>query len=436
MQPSILLYDGIVVTMRGKGEIYNPGYVYVEDGRIRSIGWSREMSDEHKRAELVYRIKGKIVMPGLVDMHTHLALYPIRMLTPNLNLDRWVEEYAWNYERRLSGELSYYSAKLALYALLKRGVVGVFDMHFNMEHVARAIEEVGVYGNLSVAIMNRGVYDSFEEALGDNVRLAERYQSSKKITVYLGPCTVRLLEMGELEEVAAVARERRLGIHMHLSEVEEDVKHVREKYDLLPAQLLEKVGLLGSRTLLAHCVFCSQKELHLIRRRGASIALCPTTNLHMASGVPPIPDVDMMQINAGFGTDVSPYQDPAEEASLAHYLSKTLGYTIDPYRLLEMLTINGGKILREDPPVTPLRPGAPATIIVLDSNSPTGWSPIPERIYEQVVFGKLNVETVIVDGEVIVDGGEPLTVGQEEIVKAKGKLEEIMEDLGLANPTT
>lgn len=430
-KPTILVYGGTVVTMESEEAVYSPGYIYIEDGVVRSVGKARDIPEEYKSAELIYNVKGRIVFPGFINMHTHLGLYPIRMLTPNTTLDSWIENYAWNYERKLSERLSYYASKLSIYSLMKKGVVGVYDMHFNMEGVLRAVEEAGIYANLSVAIMRRGVFESFREGLKENLELIEKVESKDRISASLGPCSLRLLEKDELEEISRVARKLNVKVQIHLSEVREDVKYVKEKYNTLPVQLLDEIGLLNERTILAHCVWCTQKELHLIKKRRAKIVFCPSTNMHMNSGFPPVVEVYNSKLSYGFGTDVSPSQDLLEEASITYYYMRMLSIKPSPYKILEALIKTGGESLVPNRKVGVIREGQPATLVILKSSDPEGWNPIPSRLYEQLLFGKIPVETVIVDGEVLIDGGENLVLPMFEMEEAKEYLRELVSSLDL-----
>jgi len=419
---SLLIYDCTIITMRDKNDIIHNGYIYVENGKIVDLGPINKMPEIYKSAELVYRMNGKIVFPGFINLHTHLSLYPIRMLSISSNLDRWINDVAWPYEKNLPPRISYYASKLSLYTMLKKGVIGVADMHFNMEHVISAINEAGVYANVSVAIMGKGVYDDYKIALNDNLKLAEKAATNPKIKVSLGPCTLRSLDKDALEDVSEKAREKKLGIHIHVSEVEDDVKHVKEKYGMLPVELLKSLGLLGEDTILAHCVWCSQKELHLIKKSNASIALCPVTNIIMGSGWPPIADILSMGINAGFGTDVSPHQEILEEAKLTCYNVRLLhNVVLDDYEILKMLTRNSALALGFKDRIGVLDKGFSATMVIIDNLNVSSWSPLG-MYYRELVHGTYNVETVIVNGEVLVDYGEVLTIGEEECIRAKEEI--------------
>lgn len=426
-KPSILIYGGTVVTMNNEGEIYSPGFIYIEDGYIRGIGRIEDIEEDYKSAELIYKTRGRIIFPGYVNMHTHLSLYPIRMLTPNTTLDYWVENYAWKYERKLAEKLSYYASKLSLYSLMKKGVIGVVDMHFNMEEVARAVEEAGIYANLSVAIMNRGVFEDFKEGLEENLRLIKNIEGNDRITASLGPCSLRLLEREELEEISDLSRKLNVPIHVHVSEVREDVLHVRERYKKLPVELLEEVGLLNDKTILAHCTWCTQRELYKIKKKNSKVAFCPSTNLHMNSGIPPIIEAYKLNINYGFGTDVSPSQEILEEVSIAYYYFRIADMRIPAYTLLKSLSRGESLFLQKE--VGVLKVNSPATLVVLKANEPEGWNPLSSRIYEQLLFGKIPVETMIVDGEVLIDGGENLVIPDYEVEEAKGNLEELISSL-------
>ncbi|MCS7099873.1 MAG: amidohydrolase family protein, partial [Sulfolobales archaeon] len=173
-----------------------------------------------------------VVTHGFASIHTHLGLYPIRTtLDSYLRLDEWVRKCVWPWERylRQEPELSYASAVLALSKLVLSGVTAVADMHFNEDLVAEAFLRIGVRGDLSVAIMSKGVYESLDEALRDNLELARKLRSSDLLKVRLGPTTPRLLTPEEFKKVVEVAGEIGVGIHTHIAEVPDDAEYLKRE---------------------------------------------------------------------------------------------------------------------------------------------------------------------------------------------------------------
>lgn len=416
---SILLLNPTVVTMESENSVIRKGYIYVNDGKIISLGSAEKVPEEYRYADLILNLKGRTVIPGFISFHNHLALYPIRFLGENMYLSEWIETVAWPYEKTLTPEESYYAAKLAIYGLLKKGVIAVADMHFNMDAVARAIKETGIMANLSVAIMDTPI-KTYESTLKENLNLYKKWHGlDNRITVSLGPCGIRFLKYEHLQEIAAIAKEENMSIHMHVSEVMDDVKYSKEKYGKRPVEVLQDLGLLSKETLLAHAIWISEKELVIMSKYNVVVALCPISNTLLFSGIPPIVDMLDKNMKLGFGIDISPEHDLLGEARTLYYMVNNIyGYPqrVKPYKLLKIITGGSAKLPGLEKHGI-LKPGYDANIVVLDSRDPVGWP--SEEIYKSILFSKANVETVIVKGEVLVDGGEVLTIGTKEIEKAK-----------------
>lgn len=422
--PSILLFNPTILTMSNEDDIIEQGYIYIDEGKIISVGKIDELPYEFKYADLVLNLKGRIALPGFISYHNHLALHLIRFVGIGLTLDEWIDLVAWPYEKSLTPKESYYAAKLAIYNLLKNGIVGVADMHFNMDSVARAIHETGIMANLSVAIMDTKI-KSYEETLKENLDLYKKWNGvdNNRITVSLGPCGIRFLKPNQFQEISTIAMEENMPIHMHLSEVQDDVKYAREKYGKRPVEVLRDLGLLGERTLLAHAVWVSEREIDILAKTLTNIAHCPISNTILLSGIAPLISMLHKKVRVGFGVDVNPEWDILAEARTAMYITNNL-YGSPPrlksFEILKMVTGGTAKF----PGIEKhglIKPGYDANIVVLNTEDPEGW-PYKGSYYSTVLFSKAEVETVIVKGEVLVDGGEVLTISDKDIEKAKNIL--------------
>ncbi len=423
---SILLLNPIVVTMNGENEIIREGFVYVENGKIVDVGSVNKLPYEYKYSDLVLNLKNKVVLPGFVSYHTHLSLFPLRFMGLGLTLREWEETVAWPYETTLTPEESFYASKLAIYTFIKNGVVAFADMHFNMDSVAKVAKESGVIANLSVAILETGSF-SYEKTLRENIELYRKWDGvdNGRINVYLGPCCLRYLSREQLSEIALIAKEENIGIHVHASETLDDVRKVREIFNKRPVEVLKDYGLLSENTIIAHAVWVTEREIDYIAKSGANVAHCPVSNNILLSGNMPLIDMFSKNVKVGLGTDINPSWNVMSEARLAYHTINTLygvPSRITPYTLLKMATgnyakfkgiENHGKIAK----------GYDANIIVLDFAEVKGWPNI-FNIYEAILFSEASVETVIVRGEVIMDSGEVLTINANEIRKAKKVIEE------------
>jgi len=417
--------------MASENDVIDEGYIYIDEGKIVDVGKASELPYEYKYADLVLNLRGRIVLPGFISYHNHLALHFIRFMGLGLTLDEWIDLVAWPYEKSLTPEESYYAAKLAIYNLLRNGVVGIADMHFNMDSVARAVQESGIIANLSVAIMDTRI-KTYEETLKENMNLFKKWNGvdNNRITVSLGPCGIRFLKPNQLQEISVIAKEQSLYIHMHISEVQEDVKYAKKEFGKRPIEVLRDMGFLGEKTLLAHAVWVSEREIDYVAKTSTSIAHCPISNTLLLSGIAPLISMLRKNVKVGFGIDINPEWDVLAEAKLAIYLANNLYGApprLQPFDVLKIITGNSAKF----PGIEKhglIKPGYDANIVVVNTKTPEGW-PYEGAYYSAVLFSKASIETVIVRGEVLVDGGEVLTIGEREVEKAKKILSKKLEEI-------
>ncbi len=313
--------------------------------------------------------EGTILSHGLASAHTHLGLYPLRTSLTGLPLDRWVEKYVWPWERLLRKEpdLSYYSALLALSKLLVGGVTAVADMHFNEDRVAKAFIELGVRGDLSVAIMSRGVYDSFEEGLQENLALVGGVGGSNLLRVRLGATTPRLLALGEYKEVIDTARKLGVGVHTHVAEVPEDLNHLRDTYGMSLAEFMEYVGLADVDSLIAHGIWLDRDAIAKLRDSNATVVHCPLSNTLLRDGVAPLRELLASGVRVALGSDVSPTYSILDEIKVS--LSMHLGRgDIEVEELFTSATVSGYQALGFGKGI--IEPGEPADLVLWEVGEP------------------------------------------------------------------
>ncbi|MFN3268016.1 MAG: amidohydrolase family protein, partial [Zestosphaera sp.] len=231
----------------------------------------------------------RIVTHGMATTHIHLGLYPIRKtVVSGLNLDEWVRDFVWGWERflRENPEVSYYASLLAIRELLSSGVTTFADMHVNEDMVYKAVLESGIKADLSTPIMDRGVYKNYEEALEENLRLL-KIVSEPRIKVRLGPCTPRLLSPAAFREVVELARERGLGVHTHLAEVFEDLAWLKSRYSMSLRDFIKFVGLMEVNAIIAHAVW-AEEAIDLLSASNFIISHAPRSNVLLGDGRAPI----------------------------------------------------------------------------------------------------------------------------------------------------
>jgi len=358
--------------------------------------------------------EGTVLTHGLASAHTHLGLYPLRTSLAGLPLDVWVRRYVWPWERllRKEPELSYYTAILALSRLLSGGVTAVADMHFNEDRVAKAFAELGVRGDLSVAIMSRGVYDNFEEGLQENLALVRRFKGSELLRVRLGATTPRLLTLDEYREVVDIARRLGVGVHTHVAEVPEDVRHLRDAYGMGLAEFIDYVGLAEVDSLVAHGVWLDRDAIARLRGSKATVVHCPLSNTLLRDGVAPLRELLASGVRVALGLDVSPSYSMLDEvkASLSMHLGRG---DVEVGELFGSATVSGYEALGFGRGV--IAPGEPADLVLWEVSEPVQNPHLAllaaRGVREVYVAGRRVVE----DGAVTGVSGDVLREARREV---------------------
>lgn len=373
--------------------------------------------------------RGLVATPPFYIAHTHLGLYPTtRIINSWSHLDEWAVNIAWRWEPRLTPRDSYYSAILAVYDYVRQGIAGVADMHFNMDSIANVIEVSGIRANLSVAIMNKGFYDSDWKALEDNLRLYDLWNGREgRIKISLGPCTIRLVSRNVLEEIARIKSEENIGIHMHVGEVWDDEEYSLRNYGVKAIHFLDKLGLLGEDTIIAHGVWLDDAELEVISKRKSMVAHNPVTNMLLRSGIARARRMLQLGIKLGIGLDVSPTQNVVDEVLGAITSSRLIGEPLSAKDLFDALTLYGSSIFGSSK-LGLIRENYLADLVLWNHNGKPRTS-----IYEDLVLGVYKPYMLIVDGRIIVEEGEvktiPRNLYEEALKHIEDKLRRLVDEL-------
>ncbi len=446
----LLIKDGTIVTMDPKRRILKDGYVAIEKGRIVDLGRSGRIKAEYKSAEEVIDASGKAVLPGLISGHTHAALTLIRGLADGMRLDELAREWLWPFESSLRPEDSYAAAQLACLEMMKAGVTCFADMHFNMGEVARAVQDSGLRASLSFAMMDQGdIPLTFEEAVRQNEDLVEEWhqKAEGRITCMFGPCTVRVASAELFLKARRLAGKHKVGIHLHLSEVEEDVKFIQDRFKKSPVKHLYDMGILGSDVLAAHCVWLNDEDMRILERAKVNVVHNPTSNVKTSAGIARVADMIALGINVGLGVDAAVCNNTLDMfwemrvASLIQGMSQMRPGQLPPETALEMATINNAKALGIENEIGSIEVGKKADLILVELKQPH-LTPLVERpklnLLSHLVYAVSgrDVDTTIIDGRVVMHHRNVLTVDEAEVLrKAEETLYKVLDRSGLATQT-
>lgn len=376
------------------------------------------------KAEKIIDAHGKLAMPGLINCHTHLAMTLFRGIAEDKELRTWLNKTIWPLEAKLQAQDVYYGSLLGCLEMIKCGTTCFSDMYFFENMVAEAVRKTGLRAVLSSGIIEAGDSEKGEKMFKENVEFAEKFNeyADGRVHVQLGPHAVYTCSPELLARVRETASKLKVGIHIHLAESKEMQNTVKKLYGSSEVELLEKIGFLKPDVLAAHCIHVSKAEMKLMARRDVKVAYNPVANMKLAQGIAKINDFVGFGLTVGIGTDGPASNnslDMFENMKIAALLQK-IGYmdsTVLPAeKVVRMATVDGAKALRLENAVGSLEVGKKADVILLDLRKPH-LVPLHD-LYANIVYSACgsDVDTVIVDGKILMEGRKVKTVNEFEVL--------------------
>lgn len=409
--------NACIVTMNEKNEILQNSSLAIDEDKIKYIG---SIPDDFVPDKVIDCNK-KVIMPGLINAHTHVAMSLFRNYADDLPLWQWLTEKIWPIEDRLTAEDIYWGSMLTIIELIKSGVTCFSDMYFLMDEVAKAVLQTGIRARLAWGMVGENENDNTRFDLTKRFYREWNNKGNGRITVMAGPHAPYTCSPGYLKRVAEFAKQENIGIHIHLSESRKEVQESYSRYGKSPIKHVSDLGIFEVPTIAAHCVHLNDEDIKILAEKGVSVAYNPGSNLKLGNGFAPVEKLLEKGVNVALGTDGSSSNNNVnmfEEISLAAIVNK--GLSEDPtcipaIKAIEMATKNGAKALGFENELGSIEVGKKADIIILDFNKahllPT------HNVVSSIVYSAQasDVETVIIDGQVIMEKNELKTIDVEKV---------------------
>lgn len=425
----LILKNAIVVTMDEKFHIFEPGALAVNGDQIIAVGQEDDLLAAYDANETI-DCGAKVLLPGLINAHTHVPMTLIRGLADDLRLDVWLLGYMMPVEREfVSPEFVRLGTKLACAEMIKSGVTCFADMYYFEDDIAEATAEVGMRALPGQSVMKFPAPDasSFEEALIKAEEFIKKWAGHPLIIPTLAPHAVYSTTPEILEACSELARKYDVPVQIHISETLNEVEDLREEQGMPVVPYVKKFGILETKMIAAHCVHIDEGEMRSLQHANAGIAHNPSSNMKLASGFAPISRMLDLNLNVGIGTDGPASNndlDMIEEMRLATFIAKN--FTGDPTAMparqtLAMGTSIGAKALHIDHLTGSLEVGKKADLILVDlhtlHNSPR-FKRDPNGIYAQIIFaGKAtDVSDVMVNGKWLMKSRQLTTINETELL--------------------
>ena len=420
----LLVVHGTVVTMDAQRRIIDDGAVAIRGDSIAAVGKSAEIESQSEAPKII-DAHAAIVMPGLINGHTHAGMSLFRGIADDLSLDEWLNKYIFPAEaRNVTEDFVVRASRLSLLEMLRGGTTTYCDMYYFEDTVARVTKEAGMRGVLAETIIDFPAPDNktTQQAFDYTQKFLDHWKGDPLITAAVGPHSIYTLSEKTLQDSAALARRNHAPIAIHIAEAPFELQQSREKHGVTPVAYLERIGLLGPDVIGAHCIWVEAADIAILTHFGVGCTHNPSSNMKTAAGVMPVVDMLAAGLAVGLATDGSASnnnEDMFEEMDLAAKLQKIARRdprVLPAQQVVEMATIGGARALHLEKQIGSLEVGKKADLIVVDTDAPHA-TPM-YNVYSSLVYAQKasDVRTVVINGRIVMEDRHMLTLNEPEIL--------------------
>lgn len=420
----IVIKNPLVIIPDGDKDVIVEKDIYIEGSTIASIGEKPEGFREEKRIDGTDRL----VIPGMVNAHTHSYMSVFRNVADDLSFQDWLFGTVMPLEDQLVDRDAYYGVGLAILEMMKSGTTCFSDMQMHIHQTTQAVKESSMR-----AVIGRGLVGNGNDEAGSS-RLAQAYEEMEafkdcdRLTFRLAPHAPYTCDEEYLNIVAREAKEKGLGIHIHLSESRFEVEEAVKNFGCSPIELCERAHIFDVPAAAAHCVHISEKDMEILKRKGVSVITNPASNMKLGNGFAPVPRLMEYGINVCLGTDGASSNNTLNlfhELSLLTLIHKGANETaqcVSAGEGFRIATINGARAIGLESRIGSLEAGKKADMAILNLNTP---SLTPRNNLLAGLCYSANgseVETVIIDGKITMEDRRVLTMDEEKIYYEIGRI--------------
>ena len=411
-----------ILTQNAPREILRNQSIYIDDGRIVEIGGNITCE-----AEYVLDGRRKVVLPGLVNTHTHLSMTLLRGYADDMPLQEWLGTKIWPLERKLTGELCNAGALLGCLEMIRTGTTCFLDMYYYVEDVAKAVQKAGLRAFLSHAIIDQFVSNDTKglEGLAYDTIQAIKALNDPKIKFAVAPHSPYTCSSETLIKAKELAAKEKAPLHTHLAETRLEQVTFEKKYKMREAEYLDKIGFLCENLVSAHCVWLTRSEVDVLGKRCVKVSHCPVSNMKLAEGgVAPLPEMFESHVTVGLGTDGAASNnsldmfDTMKICALVHKANRWDPTVLPAQKVLDLATIEGARVLGIADSVGSIEVGKLADMVLIDLRSPN-LAPIhgKDTVVSDMVYSTKgsDVDSTIVEGRPIMVGRKFISLDENEV---------------------
>src|SRR5450631_1750986 len=422
----LLITGGTVVTMDASRSILDDGAVAVKGDTVVAVGPRTELEAKYAAAQTI-DATGRLVLPGFINGHTHVPMTLFRGLHDDVTLNDWLYKYIFPAEaKNVNEEFVRWGTRLAAAEQIRGGVTTFADMYYFEDAVAEETKAAGMRGVLGETFIDFPAPDNKTNAamLAYTEKFLQKWQGDPLIHAAPAPHSIYTCSKKTIQDAAALARKYHAPFLMHVSGMKKGGEDSEKANGMSPVQYLEKIGVLGPDLVAAHCIFVDETDRKLLAERQVGCVHNPSSNMMIASGVSPVPEMRAAGVAVGLGTDGpagrNNDKDLMEEIDLAAKLakiSKMNPLALNAKAVVEMATIEGARAVHLEKEIGSLEVGKKADIILIDLDKPNA---VPMYdIYAQIAYSLKgsDVETVVIGGRVVMRDRKLLTVDEAVVLE-------------------
>ncbi len=407
MSADIIIKNGTVLTMNEDKEVIQAGVVIIKGRKIVEVG-SNDLLAAYSSKNVI-DAAGGIVMPGMINTHTHVSMSVFRSLADDVP-DR-LNRYIFPLENKMvSKEMSYLGALHGSIEMAKSGVTTMVDMYLYEESAAEAVKEIGLRGIMTQNIIKYPTADGkdAQAKIDLAIEFVENYKDDELITPGFGPHAPHTVNREDLEKIKLLSEEYNLPVSMHVAETETELNDFKDNYGMTPVEYLDSIGILNERFIAAHAIFVTDSDITLMKARDIGVAHNMVANIKSAKGVAPALKMHDQGLRVGLGTDGPMSGNTLDIIGQMGYVAKLHKLAnkdrsvMPPLKVVEMATMGGARAIHREDELGSLEKGKLADIAIIEvisANMVPMYSPYSALVYSA---NASNVDTVIVNGEIIV----------------------------------
>jgi 5-methylthioadenosine/S-adenosylhomocysteine deaminase len=427
-QPSravdLVIADGIVVTMDGSRRIINPGSVAITATTITAVAESPTIAAQYQPRTTI-DARGRVVIPGLINTHTHAPMVLYRGLADDLALMDWLQKYIFPAEAKtLSPAFVRTGTRLAALEMIRSGTTTYADMYYFEEEIARATKEAGLRGVLGQTVIEFPVADAKTpaDALVRAEAFIKQFVNDELITPAVAPHSVYTLDAATLSRTHDLAAKYDIPLLIHLGETQDEIRMSLDRHKMRPVALLDKLGFWSPRVIAAHGVWINDDEIAVLKKNNVGVSHNPESNMKLASGTAPVQQYLKAGVALGLGTDGAASNNDLDmfeamrQAAFLHKLASGDPRAVSAQAVLEMATIGGARVIGRADRLGSLEVGKLADVLVVRMDQ-ARQTPMYDAVSHLVYVTRGDdVDTTIVNGKVLMHDKKVLTLNEAEVL--------------------